>query len=51
MLGRSPNEGFRVEVVDEMLIEFREQVEWCLRLETSDMRICDMILEPPSGWG
>jgi hypothetical protein len=51
MVGCSPNEDFRVEVVDELLIEFQERVEWHLRLETSGMRICDMILRPPSGWG
>jgi hypothetical protein len=48
MLGCLPSEAFRVEVVDEMLAEFWEQVERHSRLEDSNTRICDLILELPS---
>jgi hypothetical protein len=41
---------FQMCVMEEMLAEFQEQVERCLRLEGFGMRICDLILGPPFGW-
>jgi hypothetical protein len=49
MLGRSPTEVFRVEVVDELFTEFREQEERRLLLEKSGARVYDLILGPLSG--
>jgi hypothetical protein len=48
-LGRSPNDTFWVEVVDELIVEFRMQ-EWRLRLERPNARIGDLILGLPSSW-
>jgi hypothetical protein len=47
-LGRSPNETFQVEVVDELLAEFWRQEERRSCLERPSMRVCDMLLGPPS---
>jgi hypothetical protein len=44
--GCSPTEALQVDVVGEMLTRFREQVERCLRLESSRSRVCDLILGP-----
>jgi hypothetical protein len=44
----SPTEAFQVDVVDEMLAEFQEQVQWRSHLDKSTMRICDLIPGPPS---
>jgi hypothetical protein len=49
MLGRSPTEAFRLDVLEEMLTEFQEQAEQRHRLKSSGIRICDLILELPSG--
>jgi hypothetical protein len=46
MLGCSPDETFRVEVVDEMVAEFWKPEERCSRLEWPGMRICDLLLGP-----
>jgi hypothetical protein len=43
----SPSEAFRVEAVDEMLVEFWEQAERLSCLENSSMRIYDKILGLP----
>jgi hypothetical protein len=32
-----------------MLADFWEQAEWCSHRKNSGMRVCDPILEPPSG--
>jgi hypothetical protein len=42
--GCSPTEALQVDVVGEMLTKFWEQVERCLRLESSRSRVCDLIL-------
>jgi hypothetical protein len=47
-LGRSPNETFQVEVVDELLAEFWRQEERRSCLERPSTRVCDMLLGPPS---
>jgi hypothetical protein len=49
MLGCSPNETFRVEIVDELIAEFWRQEERRSRLERPGMRVCNLILGPPSG--
>jgi hypothetical protein len=50
MLGRSPDETFRAEVLGELFVEFWRLVELCSRLEWPGMRICSLVLEPPFGW-
>jgi hypothetical protein len=50
ILERSLIEAFRVEVVDELLTEFWEQEVRRLHLKKSGMRVCDLILGPPSSW-
>jgi hypothetical protein len=47
-LGRSPNEAFRVKVVDELIAEFWKSEERRSRLERPGTRVCDLILGPPS---
>jgi hypothetical protein len=47
-LGRSHNEAFQVEIVDEVVAEFRRQVEWRSCLKMLGVRVCDLILRPPS---
>jgi hypothetical protein len=49
MLERSPTEAFRMDIVDELLTKFREQVERHSHLEKFGTRICDLILRAPSG--
>jgi hypothetical protein len=49
VLGRSLDETFRVEVVDELVAKFWKLEEWCSRLERSGVRIYDLLLGPPSG--
>jgi hypothetical protein len=44
MLGHLPAEVLQVNVVGEMGVKFREQLEWCLRLETLGSRMCSLIL-------
>jgi hypothetical protein len=46
---RSHTEAFWVYVVDKLVTEFQKQQEWRSCLEKSDMRVCDLILGPPSG--
>jgi hypothetical protein len=48
LLGRSANEIFRVEVLGELVVEFQRLEEWHSRLEWPAMRICDLLLRPPS---
>jgi hypothetical protein len=48
VLGRSPNENFHVEVVDELVAEFQrleERISW---LERSAVRIYDLLIGPPT---
>jgi hypothetical protein len=47
VLRHSPPEAFRVDVVDEMFAKFQEKVERS-RLKKFVVRICDLILGPPS---
>jgi hypothetical protein len=51
VLGRSPNETFLVEVVDELIAEFQKQEEWQSRLERPSARAYDLIMALPSGRG
>jgi hypothetical protein len=44
VLSHSPNEAFRVEVVDELVTEFQKQKERRSCHENPDMRVCDLIL-------
>jgi hypothetical protein len=48
MLGRSPDKIFRVDVVDELVAEFRKLEERRSWLERPGVRICDLLLGPPS---
>jgi hypothetical protein len=50
VLGRSSTDAFYIDVVDELVAEFRKQEERCLRLKKSGIRVCDLILGPPSDW-
>jgi hypothetical protein len=49
VLGNSPDETFWVEVMDELVAEFRRLEELCLRLERRGTRICDLLLGLPFG--
>jgi hypothetical protein len=49
VLGRSPNDTFHVEVLDELPAEFHKLEERHSWLEWSAVRICDLLLGPPSG--
>jgi hypothetical protein len=49
VLGCSPNEIFRVEVMDELVAEFQRLDELCSRLERPSVRICDLLLGMPLG--
>jgi hypothetical protein len=46
VLGCSPDETFRVEIVDEMVAQFQKLEELCSRLERPDVRICDLLGRP-----
>jgi hypothetical protein len=48
VLRHSPPEAFRVDVVDEMFAKFQEKVERRSCLKKFVVRICDLILGPPS---
>jgi hypothetical protein len=50
VLGCSPSDTFRVEVVHELAAEFQKIEDQRSRLEWPAMRICDLLLGPPSGW-
>jgi hypothetical protein len=47
MLGCSPTETSRVEVMDELVAEFWRLEELCSWLEGPSVRICDPLLGPP----
>jgi hypothetical protein len=49
VLERSPTEALQVEVVDELVDKFEKQEERRSRLEKTSVRVCDLILGPPSG--
>jgi hypothetical protein len=49
VLGRSPSDTFRVEVVGELVIEFEKMKVWRSRLERPTTRVCDLLLGPPPG--
>jgi hypothetical protein len=49
VLEHSPTEALRVEVVDELVDKFEKQEERRSRLEKTSVRVCDLILGPPSG--
>jgi hypothetical protein len=44
ILGRLPVDAPQAGVVGEMVARFEEQEEWCSHIETSDSRVCDLIL-------
>jgi hypothetical protein len=46
-LGRSPDETFQVEIVGELVAEFRKLEGQCSRLEQLGVRIYDLLLGPP----
>jgi hypothetical protein len=50
VLGRSPNETFWVEIVDELIAKFWRQEEWRSCFERPGARVYDLILGPPSNW-
>jgi hypothetical protein len=50
VLKRSPTEAFRVDVVDQLVSEFRKQEERCSCLEKSGVRVLYLILGLPSSW-
>jgi hypothetical protein len=47
MLGRSPDENFWVEIVDELIAQSHKLEELCLWLEWPDAKICDPLLGSP----
>jgi hypothetical protein len=47
LLGCSPNDTSRAEVVGELDAEFQRVEDQCSWLEWSAMRICDLLLGPP----
>jgi hypothetical protein len=48
VLGRLPNDTFRVEVVSELATEFWKMEDWRSWLEQPAARISNLLLEPPS---
>jgi hypothetical protein len=48
ILRRLPTEALRVDVVDELVIEFWKYKERSSHIEKSNMRVCDLILGLPS---
>jgi putative ubiquitin-RnfH superfamily antitoxin RatB of RatAB toxin-antitoxin module len=49
VLGRSPSDTFRVEVVGELVIKFKKMKVRRSRLERPTTRVCDLLLgSPPS---
>jgi hypothetical protein len=44
VLGSSRNERFWLEIMDELVVEFRRLEELCSRLERLGARICDLLL-------
>jgi hypothetical protein len=49
VLGCSPNDTFRLEVVGELVVKFRRLEEWHSWLELPITRICDLLLGPLPG--
>jgi hypothetical protein len=47
VLGCSPDETFRVEIMDEVVAQFQKLEELCLGRERPDTRICDLLQGPP----
>jgi hypothetical protein len=47
VLGRTPNETFRVEIVDELVAQFWKLEELCSRLERPGAKIYDLLLRLP----
>jgi hypothetical protein len=47
MLGCSPDETFRVEIMDELVTQFQKLEDLCLRLERPDVKIYDLLLVLP----
>jgi hypothetical protein len=47
VLGRSPDETFRVELMDKVVAQFRKLEELCSQLEQPSASICDLLLGPP----
>jgi hypothetical protein len=49
MLRCLPDETFQMEVMDELVANFQKPEERCSWLEWPGLRICDLLLGPPSG--
>jgi hypothetical protein len=49
VLGRLPVDVSQAGVVGLMVSRFWESAEWCSRLETSGLRVCDLVLGPADG--
>jgi hypothetical protein len=49
VLGRSPGETSRVEVVSKLTTKFRKLEELCSWLDESGTKICSLLLGPPPG--
>jgi hypothetical protein len=47
VLGRSPGEASRVEVMNELTTKFQKLEELCSPLEGPSTRICNLLLGPP----
>jgi hypothetical protein len=47
VLGCSPDETFRVEIMDEVVAQFQKLEELCLGRERPGTRICDLLQGPP----
>jgi hypothetical protein len=47
VLGRTPNETFRLEIVDELVAQFWKLEELCSRLERPGAKIYDLLLRLP----
>jgi hypothetical protein len=49
ILGRLSIDASQVGVVGEMVVRFRERVEWCSCLEAASFEVCDLVLRPVDG--
>jgi hypothetical protein len=50
VLGRSLSDTVHVEVVGELVAEFQKMEDRCSQHERPIVRICDLLLGPPTGW-
>jgi hypothetical protein len=49
ILGHLPVDVSQAGVVGEMVGQFWERAEWCLRLEATGLEVCDLVLGPGDG--